>query len=165
MAKTESALAGLAGHDRRRILLVCSPGGHLVQMLALEPAWRGFDPTWVVLQGADTDSLLAGHRVIKGNGPTNRSPGSLVRNLLLAWRVVGQHDPEAILSTGAGLAVAFFAVGKLRRRRCVYVESLTRTDSISLSGKLVRPLADAFFVQWPRAARGRGMRFAGSILE
>jgi beta-1,4-N-acetylglucosaminyltransferase len=46
----------------------------------------------------------------------------------------------------------------------VYVESLTRIESVSLSGRLVYPLADAFFVQWPRAARRRRMRYEGSIL-
>lgn len=133
-------------------------------MLALEPAWRDLEVTWVTLAGADVDSLLAGRRIVRGYGPTNRSLLNLARNLRLAWRVIGERDPDAILSTGAGLAVAFFLVGRLRGRRCVYVESLTRTDSLSLSGKLVRPLADAFFVQWPQAARGRGIRFAGSIL-
>jgi len=135
-----------------------------VQLLALEPAWRGFEATWVTLDSPDARSLLAGRRVVVGFGPTNRSLLNLVRNLRLAWRVVGDHDPEAILSTGAGLAVAFLAVGKLRGRRCVYVESLTRIESLSLSGRLVRPFADAFFVQWPTAARKCGVRYAGSIL-
>ncbi len=147
-----------------RILLVCSPGGHLVQLLALEPAWGEFDATWVTLDSPDARSLLAGRRVVVGFGPTNRSILNLVRNLRLAWRLVGDHDPQAILSTGAGLAVAFLAVGKLRGRRCVYVESLTRIESLSLSGRIVRPFADAFFVQWPTAARKRGVHFAGSIL-
>lgn len=147
-----------------RILLVCSPGGHLLQLLALEPACHGFETTWVTLDGPDAKSLLAGRRVVVGFGPTNRSLLNLVRNLRLAWGVIGDHDPQAILSTGAGLAVAFLAVGKLRGRRCVYVESLTRIESLSLSGRLVRPFADAFFVQWPTAARNRGVRFAGSIL-
>jgi hypothetical protein len=29
-----------------------------------------------------------------------------------------------------------------------------RTESVSLSGRLVHPFADEFFVQWPQAARG-----------
>jgi len=146
------------------ILLVCSPGGHLLQLLSLEPAWRGLERSWVTLAAADVSHLLRGEEVTLAHGPTNRSLVNLVRNLVLAWRELRVRRPDTVLSTGAALAVPFFAVGKLLGCRCVYVESLTRIESVSLSGRLVYPLADAFFVQWPRAARRRRMRYEGSIL-
>jgi UDP-N-acetylglucosamine:LPS N-acetylglucosamine transferase len=133
-------------------------------MLSLEPAWRGARRTWVTLQAPDVDHLLAGEDVVTAHGPTNRSIVNLLRNLPLAWRVVRRAEADVILSTGAGLAVPFFVVGKLLRRRLVYVESLTRTETVSLTGRLVYPLADEFFVQWPRAARRAGMRYEGSVL-
>jgi beta-1,4-N-acetylglucosaminyltransferase len=134
-------------------------------MLALEPAWRGAERAWATLPGADVSSLLADERVIIGHGPTNRSLLNLLRNLGVAWRTLRRRRPDAILSTGAGLAVPFFLVGKLLRIRLVYVESVTRTESISLSGRLVYPLADRFFVQWPEAAQGlRRAEYAGGIL-
>lgn len=148
----------------RRVLLVCSPGGHLQQMLALEPAWRGCECTWVTLHAADTDALLSERTAVYGHGPTNRSLKNLFRNLLFAWRTVRDTRPDAILSTGAGLAVPFFLVGKLRRRRLVYVESLTRSTSLSLSGRLVYPMSDTFLVQWPEAAKKRRTAYRGSVL-
>jgi Oligosaccharide biosynthesis protein Alg14 like len=93
-----------------------------------------------------------------------RSLRNLIRNLPFAWRTIRRLDPDVILSTGAGVAVPFFLVGKLLHRRLVYVESVTRTQSVSLSGRLVYPLADEFFVQWPQAANGRRMRYAGRVL-
>ena len=148
-----------------RVLLVCSPGGHLQQMLALEPAWRGMDRAWVTLPGADVGYLLADEDVTLGHGPTNRSIRRLILNLGLAWRLLRRDRPDAILSTGAGLAVPFFLVGKLLGIRLVYVESVTRTETISLSGRLVYRLADRFFVQWPQAAQGRRRAvYAGSVL-
>lgn len=148
-----------------KVLLVCSPGGHLQQMLALEPAWRGMDRAWVTLAGADVGYLLADETVTIGHGPTNRSVRRLLSNLRLAWRLLRRDRPDAILSTGAGISVPFFAVGRLLGIRLVYVESVTRTESISLSGKLVYRLADRFFVQWPRAAAGRSRAtYAGSVL-
>lgn len=146
------------------ILLVCSPGGHLLQLLSLEPAWSGLRRSWVTLPGADVSHLLGGEEVTVAHGPTNRSPLNLIRNLVVAWREIRARRPDAILSTGAALAVPFFLVGRLLGRRCVYVESLTRIESTSLSGRLVYPFADAFFVQWPQAARRRRMRYEGSIL-
>jgi UDP-N-acetylglucosamine:LPS N-acetylglucosamine transferase len=148
-----------------RVLLVCSPGGHLQQMLALEPAWRGMDRAWVTLPGADVGYLLADEKVTLGHGPTNRSIRRLISNIGLAWSLLRRDRPEAILSTGAGLAVPFFVIGKLLRIRLVYVESVTRIETISLSGRLVYRLADRFFVQWPQAAeRRRRAVYAGGVL-
>jgi beta-1,4-N-acetylglucosaminyltransferase len=148
-----------------RVLLVCSPGGHLQQMLALKPAWDGNEVAWVTLPGADVDSLLGDERVVLGHSPTNRSLKNLVRNTALAWKLLRRRRPDAILSTGAGLAVPFFAIGRLLRIRLVYVESVTRTESLSLSGRLVYPLASRFFVQWPAVAeRFRRAEYAGAVL-
>ncbi|HWM64859.1 MAG TPA: PssD/Cps14F family polysaccharide biosynthesis glycosyltransferase [Solirubrobacterales bacterium] len=148
----------------RKALLVCSPGGHLFQMLCLESAWSDLDTTWVTLEAADTDQLLEDAKVVLGRGPTNRSLRALLANFALAWRLIRRERPDAILSTGAALAFPFFLVGKLFGARLVYVESLTRTDRLSLTGRLIYPLADAFFVQWPEADRRKRTRYAGNLL-
>ncbi len=146
-------------------LLVCSPGGHLLQMLRLRPAWQHLQTTWVTLEAADSSHLLRDSSVVFANGPTNRSLRALLANLRLAWRIVRRERPQVILSTGAALAVPFFLVGKLHGCRLVYVESLTRTDNLSLAGRIVYPLASAFFVQWPDAAKGRRKaRYVGGLL-
>lgn len=148
-----------------RVLLVCSPGGHLVQMLSLEPAWRGLEAKWVTLPGADVDYLLEGQDVVLAKGPTNRSLTKLIRNFRIAWRTIRDYRPDVILSTGAALAVPFFIVGRLHGHRCVYVESFTRIHGLSLAGRLVYPFANAFFVQWPSLTkRFRKAMHVGSIV-
>jgi len=37
------------------VMLVCSPGGHLLEMRELAPAWEGETVSWVTLPGADVD--------------------------------------------------------------------------------------------------------------
>jgi beta-1,4-N-acetylglucosaminyltransferase len=148
----------------RRVLLVCSPGGHLLQMFRLRPAWQDSERSWVTLDSADVRYLLREERAHLAHGPTNRSVKALLANLRLAWRLVRSERPEAILSTGAALAVPFFLVGKLFGARLVYVESLTRIHGLSLTGRIVYPFADAFFVQWPTTTRLRRARFVGSLL-
>jgi len=148
-----------------RILLVCSPGGHLVQMLSLEPAWEGLEAKWATLPSSDVDYLLDGQDVVLGRGPTNRSLKNLVHNFRIAWRTVRDYKPDVILSTGAALAVPFFIVGRLQGQRCVYVESFTRVNNLSVSGRLVYPLAHAFFVQWPGLRkRFRKATHVGSVV-
>jgi beta-1,4-N-acetylglucosaminyltransferase len=147
-----------------RILLVADSGGHLLQMLALEGAFNGLERLWVTLSAPDSTSLLAEEPVVFAHGPTNRNFRNFLRNLRLAWGTVRDHDPDVILSTGAALAVPFFIVGRLRRKRLVYVESFTRVNHLSLSGRIVYPLADAFFVQWRKNERRRRTQYAGSVV-
>ena len=148
-----------------RILLVANSGGHLLQMRALEPAFEGLERVWVTLRAADSTSLLRDEElVVYAHGPTNRNLRNLARNLLLAWRTVRQYDPDVLLSTGAALAVPFFLVGRLTGKRLVYIESLTRVKGLSMSGRIVYPLTNTFFVQWRSNAKRKRVLYAGSLV-
>lgn len=147
-----------------RILLVCSSGGHLLQMLRFRPAWDDLERTWVTLEAADSRSLLADERVVFGYGPTNRSLKALLINLGLAWKVVRNERPDVIFSTGAALAVPFFLVGKLLGVRLVFVDSLTHIHRLGLTGRLVYPLANALFTQWPGPAKRKRTQYVGGLL-
>ncbi len=68
---------------------------------------------------------------------------------MLAWRVVSRTQPTLIITTGAGVAVPFAWVGRLRGARVVYVESFTRIDGPSLTCKLIAPVAARIYGQWP----------------
>ncbi|MEM7715539.1 MAG: UDP-N-acetylglucosamine--LPS N-acetylglucosamine transferase, partial [Cyanobacteria bacterium P01_A01_bin.68] len=48
------------------------------------------------------------------------------------------------------VAVPFIAIGKLLGAKTVFVESITRVKTLSLSAKLVRPCLDALYVHWPQ---------------
>jgi UDP-N-acetylglucosamine:LPS N-acetylglucosamine transferase len=146
-----------------KVLIVASPGGHMLQMLALKPAWGDMDRTWVTLRSTDVEYLLKDEDVIYGHGPTPRDVGNFFRNLRLAWRVLREQNPSVIVSTGAGLALPFFLLGRLQRRRLVYVESITRVEKLALTGRLVYPLATSFFVQWDSLSHLPRARFHGSI--
>jgi beta-1,4-N-acetylglucosaminyltransferase len=146
------------------LLLVCSSGGHLLQLLELRSSWEDLPHVWVVFDKSDTRSLLQGEDVIHAFGPTNRNIPNLLRNVRLAWRVIRQVRPTAILTTGAGVAVPFAWVGRTHRISSFYVESFTRIDKLSLSGRLIAPVAERVYVQWPEALpRVRKAQFAGNL--
>ena len=46
-----------------RVLLVCSSGGHLAQLLRLAPWWKTHERIWVTFRKPDAESLLDGERV------------------------------------------------------------------------------------------------------
>jgi beta-1,4-N-acetylglucosaminyltransferase len=148
------------------VMLVCSSGGHLLQLSALRAAWDGRTHAWVTFDKSDARSLLSGERVFFAYGPTNRSIPNLLRNLLFAHRVLRETRPRVMLTTGAGVAVPFAWLARLRGARIVYVESLSRIDGPSLSCRLIRPVAHRVYVQWPELARVLpGSRYAGTVFS
>lgn len=146
------------------VLLVCSSGGHLLQLYSLRSAWEGLSRAWVSFDKSDVRSLLADESVFVAFGPTNRNVKNLLRNLVLAARVTRRLRPRVLVTTGAGVAVPFAALARMRGAKVVYVESFTRIDSVSLSCRLIRPFADRVYVQWPEmTALVPGARFVGSV--
>ena len=153
------------GQDARPLLIVCSTGGHLLQMQELHEAWEPFERVWVTFDKSDSRSLLRDERVVHAFGPTNRNVPNLLRNLRLAFSVLRRERPSAILTTGAGVAVPFAWIGKLLGIPTIYVESVTRIEGLSLSGRMIAPVAKQLYAQWPELAEpsaGR-IRFAGNL--
>lgn len=136
----------------RPVLLVASSGGHLLQLVQFRDLWPIEQRRWVTFDRPDARSLLAGEFVVPAHHPTNRSLKNLLKNLWLAIRTVRSLKPRAIVTTGAGVAVPFCMVGRLSGAHIVYIESLTRIDKPSLTGRLVEPMAHDFFIQWPELA-------------
>jgi len=65
------------------------------------------------------------------------------------------HRPELILCNGPGTCIPICLVAFLLRalwvsdNRIVFIESICRVKTLSLSGKILLFFADAVFVQWP----------------
>ena len=145
------------------VLLVASNGGHLLQLLQLAEAWPRERRRWVTFDKPDARSLLAEERVVFAHHPTNRNLRNLIRNAALAFRLIRRLRPAAVVTTGAGVAVAFCYVARAFGARVVYIESFSRISEPSLTGRLVHPVAHRFFVQWPElATRFRKAEYVGA---
>jgi len=148
-----------------KICLVCSSGGHLQELLRLQSAWQGIEHFWVSFPGVDSDFLLAAEKMIAAYHPTNRNLFNLFRNAIVAWKVLRREKPDLIISTGAGVAIPFFYLARLFGIQTVYIESLTRIHGLSLTGKLLYPIASHFYVQWPSLAkRLKKATYGGQVL-
>jgi hypothetical protein len=71
-----------------------------------------------------------------------------------------------VLTTGAGVAVPFAWLGRVYGARVVYVESFTRIEGPSLSCRMIAPVAERVYAQWPELARAMpAARYEGSLFE
>jgi hypothetical protein len=135
------------------VLLVCSGGSHLLRLQRLRAWWELYDRAWVSFRTMDAGAMLEGERVIWAPIEPRRRPViDLLRNTRLAWRTIRSERPSLVVSTGAGLALPFFAVARLHGAMTVYVES-HRVDRPSLAGRLCYPLSDLFVLQWEEQRR------------
>lgn len=107
------------------------------------------DRFWVTFDKEDANSLLEGERVYHCHYPTNRNIPNLLKNTVLAWKVLRKERPNLIISSGAAVAVPFFVLGKLLGAKCVYVEVFDRVDKPTMTGRMLNGIADLFVVQWP----------------
>lgn len=152
-------------HDPNRVLLVCSSGGHLAQLMVLRSWWQEKEVRWVTFNTADAVSLLHDQDVTFAHYPTTRNVPNTMRNLAQALRLLVRDKPALIVSTGAGVAFPYFLVGWVLRVPRVYIEVIDRIETPTLTGRLCRPLSTRFLVQWPaQQAFYKGSEVVGGLL-
>ncbi len=119
-----------------------------MQLHLLKPWWGKCDRFWVTFKKEDAVSLLNGEKIYWTYYPTNRNIKNLIKNTFLATKILLKERPYVIISTGAGVAVPFFYIGKLLGAKLIYIEVYDRIDSPTLTGKVVYPIVDVFILQW-----------------
>ena len=121
------------------VLLVSTQGGHLAHLLALRTWWEGQDRLWVCPDTPDVVDRLDGERVVRSYSPTTRNLLNLVRNSVLALRLLRRERPSLVVSAGAGVAVPFFVAAWLLRIPTVFIEVYDRVDTPTMTGRLCGP--------------------------
>ena len=135
-------------NSKLKVCLVGSSGGHLTHLYMLKPFWKDKNRFWVTFDKEDANSLLENEKIYHCYFPTNRNIKNLIKNTILAIKVLKKEKPDLIVSSGAAVAVPFFYVGKLFGAKTIYLEVFDRIDASTLTGKLVYPVSDKFIVQW-----------------
>lgn len=131
-----------------KVCLVGSSGGHLTHLYMLKPFWQDKERFWVTFDKEDARSLLNDEKMYPCYFPTNRNLKNLIRNTVVAIKVLKKERPDLIISSGAAVAVPFFYLGKMFGAKLIYMEVFDRIDKPTLTGKLVYPIVDKFIVQW-----------------
>jgi exopolysaccharide biosynthesis glucuronosyltransferase PssD len=148
-----------------KICLVASAGGHLSQLLKIVQAVNGYQAFVVTTSEAVRENLTRFGQV-HVVGECNRQHGLRVsRVVLTCWRILRRERPDVILSTGAAPGCVCCFLGKLMGAKIIWVDSITNVGRLSLSGWLVRYIADLFIVQWADLAQKyRGTEYVGTIV-
>lgn len=155
-----------------KIGVICAPGGHLVQALAVIEAFKEHE---VFLVTYDSDALAGFESplvkktyLIKFYGAT---PLRIIQNLLFSipvlMKIFSEEKPKILFSTGSEIAIPAFYMGKFfYGMKVVFLETFVRSKIPTLTAKAVYPISDFFLVQWEHMIRkiGPRTRYVGNIL-
>ncbi|WP_346845860.1 PssD/Cps14F family polysaccharide biosynthesis glycosyltransferase [uncultured Rothia sp.] len=131
-----------------KALYVASAGGHLAHLLALNKLWKTQDRTWATFKLPEVKAALEDEKVDWVYFPTTRNIPNAIRNAKLAWTVLKREKPDVIVSSGAAVAVPFFAIAKVLGIKTVFIECYDRITMPTMSGRICYPMSDLFVVQW-----------------
>ena len=146
-------------------LLVASTGGHLAELHDLAPRLGLGERRWVTFDSPQSRSLLDGEDVMFVPPATSRDLAGVLKDLVVARRMLRAERYDHVISTGASVAMAFFLPATAAGIPCSYIESATRTQGPSLTGRLVARLPRVrLYTQYPAWAAG-AWQYGGSIFD
>ena len=142
--------------SKLRICLAASGGGHIRQLLDLEPIWSDHDYFFVTESTALGESLAEEHRtyyvphVAIGQarlGAPVKMLFAAVSSLFRSAAIIVRERPDVVISTGAGAVFFTVAWARIFGARTVVVESFARFDRPSLFARIAAPIAHHVVVQ------------------
>lgn len=145
-----------------KICLAASGGGHMRQLLDLEPFWAGRDYVFVTEPTAMGESVAQRHptefvpHVALGQAKLGHPlvmVRSAIANLAASWRIVSKHRPDLFISTGAGSMFFTGLFAKLRGAKVIVIDSFARFEKPSAFARIAGPIADWRIAQSPVSAK------------
>lgn len=128
----------------------------------LADAWLDQDVFWITYAAPRTEALARAYRLRN----IGRNPWRMLVAAIRIAMILRRERPRLLISTGSEIAIPAFYVARLFGIRTIFIEVWTRVSRPTGSGRLVYPVADRFFVQWPQMAEryGSRARYEGGLL-
>ncbi|XP_030311219.1 UDP-N-acetylglucosamine transferase subunit ALG14 homolog isoform X3 [Calypte anna] len=147
-------------HSRRipplRLLVVVGSGGHTTEILRLLSCLsESYCPRHYVLADSDKMSEAKIRSFEQKRAETFSSAQFTLDRIPRSREVRQSWTTSVILCNGPGtcvpVCISALLLGLLSMKRAtiVYVESICRVETLSLSGKILYHFSDYFIVQWP----------------
>jgi UDP-N-acetylglucosamine:LPS N-acetylglucosamine transferase len=148
-----------------KICLAASAGGHLSQLLKIAPVGQGHQ-IFCLTTKEEIRAKLEPFGPVTVVGECNREhPLKVAKVLSRCIRTVFREKPDLVISSGAAVGCIACFLGKLLGAKIIWIDSITNIERLSLSGRMVRTIADLFLVQWPELAQKySNVEYAGEVI-
>jgi len=142
-----------------KLLVVLGEGGHTAELLNLVSLLGGKYRYHYIMPKDDNLSskkiTIPGpvHRLYRAREKNTKFIDACIKTLIdgiKSFWIILRIKPDAILSCGPAIAVPVSIAGKILGKRVIFVETGSRVNYLSLTGRIMYHYADLFFVQWPQ---------------
>lgn len=145
------------------VLLVCSGGGHWVQMSKLLPA---FDGQKVKIATVDTSvhSQYPLHDFVNVPDFNRSEPFKIIKGFYQIFKIVYHSKATYVISTGAAPGLLGLITAKILGKKTLWIDSIANPKKISLSGRIAACFVDELLTQWPRLSENGKAQYKGRIV-
>lgn len=139
---------------KKRVLFISSTGGHLKELLQLEPLFSKYDSYIITEKTKSTLNLKkeydkkCGYLIFGSKEHIITYPFKLFANCFISLYYFIRFRPKYIVTTGAHTAGPMCCLGKIFGSKIIYIETMANINKKTITGKLIYLIADLFIVQW-----------------
>ena len=138
-------------HDRKKICLISSSGGHFEQLLMLRKLSDNYD-IFIVTEKTkyNKKDKKINHYIHQVNRKEILFIPKMICIFFKSLFIYFKERPDVIISTGVLAAIPMLFIGHIFKKKVIYIESFAKINSPTMTGNLVykRKWADQFYVQW-----------------
>lgn len=147
----------------KKILAICSGGGHWVQMRRVIPAFEGHQVVYATVI-PHYAAEVPGSRFYTVTDVTRWNKAKWIVSVVQLMGILLRERPDVVLSTGALPGFIGIFLAKAMGRRTIWIDSIANVEELSMSGRRIGPFVDLWLTQWPHLARVDGPEYAGQVL-
>ena len=148
---------------KKKILAVASGGGHWIQLLRLQEAFKGAEVVYVSTHSG-YEKQVGGARFYAVTDANRWNKLKLVKMAFEVFNVIRKEKPDIIISTGAAPGLLAIVWGRLSGKKTIWLDSIANIERISMSGRIARPFASLHLSQWEHLANGKSTMFKGNVI-
>lgn len=151
---------------KNKLLISSSAGGHLYEASRLHQIFIDFDTTLITEHTESIYSLPYNNvKSIPYYDGKNKLMALCVifNSFIEALKCLLNNDVRLHISFGSHVSVGAVIACYVFRVKTIHIESYTRVNELSKSGKVIKYFADVFIVQWPQLTIHHKVTFVGSL--
>ena len=139
----------------KKVLFISSTGGHLTELLQLEPLFKRYD-FHIVTEKTDANESL---KNTYGNDKVDylvygtrshivsylfKFGYNCIKSLYLYFKI----KPDVIITTGTHTAVPMCKIAHTFHKKVIWIETFANAKTPTKAGQMIYPIANLFIVQW-----------------
>lgn len=149
-----------------KVLWVASTGGHLSQLERIAAQSNASDDsTWVTFDSPQSRGLLENKNVCIVPYVRPRQGFGAVRAAITVAKQLDIGSYDLCVSTGSTIAATLLPLAAARGTRAIYLESVSRTDGPSLTGRILQRVPKVETKTQHSAWSSSKWPYAGSVLD